>query len=711
MIDYTVDGDGVASIVWNVADRPMNVMNNESVGAFRDAVYKAIGDKAVKGVIVTSAKNDFVAGADLVNLLKESKDPAKALQNSFNLQKLFRDIEKAGKPFVAAMNGTALGGGYEICLSCHRRIAADNPKALIGLPEATIGLLPGAGGTQRLPRLIGVSKALPMMLEGKKVDPKAALALGMVDEVVAPADLLKRAKEWILGDGQTGHVKPWDQKGFRVPEAANTPRGAQVFTAGNAMLRAKTQGNYPNAQYIMSCVYEGMLVDIDTGLKIESRYFVACTQSKEARNMIRSLFFSIGEANKLANRPKNVPTQTYTRVGILGAGMMGAGIAWSASAAGLQVVLLDSTQESADKGKAYSAALLDKRIKSKRGTEADKEKQLGLIKATTSYDDLKGCELIIEAVFEDRNIKADVTRKAEAQIAADAIFASNTSTLPISGLAEASSRPANFIGLHFFSPVDKMPLVEIIRGKQTSDETLARAMDFVKKIRKTPIVVNDSRGFYTSRVFATYVTEGLTMLAEGVHPAIIENAGKMAGMPVGPLALADEVSMELMHRVRQQTRKDLGDAYKTDGSEPVLQAMVEKLGRIGKKAGKGFYEYPADGKKKLWGELSRHFPVKPEAEQPDVQDVVKRLVYIQSVETARCLEEKVVIDVRDADVGSIMGWGFPPFRGGTVSNIDTVGVQPFVTECDALAQKHGARFTPPKLLRDMAAGGKSFYAI
>ncbi|WP_341909276.1 3-hydroxyacyl-CoA dehydrogenase NAD-binding domain-containing protein [Ferrovibrio terrae] len=710
MIDYTVDGDGVASITWNMTDRSMNVMNRASIAAFREAVDKAIQDKAVKGVIVTSAKADFVAGGDLVSMLEESKDAAKALQNSFALQKLFRDIEKAGKPFVAAMNGTALGGGYEICLACHRRIVVDNPKTLIGLPEATIGLLPGAGGTQRLPRLIGVSKALPMMLEGKKVDPKAALALGMVDEVVAPADLLARAKAWILSDGQTGHVKPWDQKGFRVPEAANTPKGAQVFTAGNAMLRAKTMGNYPNAQYIMSCVYEGMLVDIDTGLKIESRYFVACTQSKEARNMIRSLFFSIGEANKLANRPKNVPTQTYSKVGILGAGMMGAGIAYATSSAGIETVLLDSTQESADKGKAYSAGLLDKRVKAKKASEADKEKQLGLIKATTSYDDLKGCDLIIEAVFEDRAIKADVTKKAEAQIAPTAIFASNTSTLPISGLAEASSRPANFIGLHFFSPVDKMPLVEIIRGKQTSDETLARAMDFVKKIRKTPIVVNDSRGFYTSRVFATYVSEGLTMLAEGVAPALIENAGKAAGMPVGPLALADEVSLELMHRVRTQTKKDLGDAYKPDGSAPVLSLMVEKLGRMGKKAAKGFYEYPADGKKKLWTELGKHFPVKPEAEQPALADVIKRLVYIQSVETARCVEENVIIDVRDADVGSIMGWGFPPFRGGTISNIDTVGVQPFVTECDALAQKHGARFTPPKLLRDMAAGGKSFYA-
>ena len=708
MIDYSIDGDGIASIVWNMADRPMNVMNNDSLGAFREAVYKAIEDKAVKGVIVTSAKNDFVAGADLVNLLKESRDAAKALQNSFALQKLFRDIEKAGKPFVAAMNGTALGGGYEICLACHRRIAADNPKALIGLPEATIGLLPGAGGTQRLPRLIGVSKALPMMLEGKKVDPKAALALGMVDEVVASGELLGRAKAWLLNEGQTGHVKPWDQKGFRVPEAANTPRGAQVFTAGNAMLRAKTHGNYPNAQYIMSCVYEGTLVDIDTGLKIESRYFVACTQSKEARNMIRSLFFSIGDANKLASRPKNVPTQTYARVGILGAGMMGAGIAWATSSAGIETVLLDSTQEAADRGKAYTATLLDKRVKSKRMSEADREKQLGLITATTSYDALKGCDMVIEAVFEDRAIKADVTKKAEAQLAPTAIFASNTSTLPITGLAEASARPANFIGLHFFSPVDKMPLVEIIRGKQTSDETLARAMDFVKKIRKTPIVVNDSRGFYTSRVFATYVTEGLTMLAEGVAPALIENAGKAAGMPVGPLALADEVSLELMHRVRSQTKKDLGDAYKADGSEPVLQLMVEKLGRIGKKAGKGFYEYPADGKKKLWADLGKHFPVG--AEQPALGDVIKRLVYIQSVETARCLEEKVVIDVRDADVGSIMGWGFPPFRGGTVSQIDTVGVQPFVAECDQLAQKFGTRFTPPKLLRDMADQGRSFYA-
>ena len=706
-IDYQAGADGIATLTWQMSDAPMNVLNAASMAAYADAVQRAIADPAVKGVIVTSGKPEFIAGGDL-NMLLAFDDAQAMTRFTEELHALMRGIEKSGKPFVAALNGSALGGGYEVALSCHRRIAADNPKALLGLPEATIGLLPGAGGTQRLPRMIGISKALPMMLEGKKVDPKAALALGMVDEVVPAGELLIRAKAWLLGDGQHGHVKPWDQKGFRVPEAASTPKGMQVFTAGNAMLRAKTMGNYPNARYIMSCVYEGTLVDIDTGLKIESRYFVACTQSKEARNMIRSLFFSIGDANKLASRPKGVPTQSYTKIGILGAGMMGAGIAWAASSAGLQVILLDNTQEAAEKGKAYSASLLDKRVRAKKATEADRERQLALITPTTGYEALKGCDLVIEAVFEDRAIKADVTKKAEAQLTPTAIFASNTSTLPITGLAEASSRPANFIGLHFFSPVDRMPLVEIIRGRETSDETLARAMDFVKKIRKTPIVVNDSRGFYTSRVFATYVNEGLSLLAEGVAPALIENAGKAAGMPVGPLALADEVSLELMHRIRSQTRRDLGDAYRPDGSEPVLTLMVEKLGRMGKKAGKGFYEYPADGRKRLWPDLAGHFPVRDE--QPALEDVIKRLVYIQSVETARCLEEKVVIDQRDADVGSIMGWGFPPFRGGTVSQIDTVGIQPFVAECDQLAQKFGSRFTPPKLLRDMAAQGRSFYA-
>ena len=709
MIDYNVDADGIATITWNMADRSMNVLNEGSIAAFAEKLTAAIKDAAVKGVIITSAKADFIAGADL-SMLQKQTDAGQMMRQGQQMGQMFRGIEKAGKPFAAAINGTALGGGYEICLACHYRVAADNPKALIGLPEVLVGLLPGGGGTQRLPRLIGIRPALPLLLEGKKLDPARALQAGMVDKVVPAAELLAEAKRWLLEDGPKNVVKPWDRKDFKIPGGAvHSPAGHQTFTAGNAMLHDRTFGNYPAPLNIMSCVYEGCQVDIDTGLRIEARYFVNCAQSKQAKNMIRSLFFSIGDANKLASRPKNVAKAEYRKVGVLGAGMMGAGIAYVSAEAGLDVVLLDTTLEAAEKGKAYSAKLLDKKLSQKRIDQGARDRTLALIHPTSDFADLKGCDIVVEAVFEDRKIKADVTKKAEAVIAKEAVFASNTSTLPITGLAEASSRPDNFIGLHFFSPVDKMPLVEIIRGKQTSDVCLAKAMDYVKKIRKTPIVVNDSRGFYTSRVFATYVSEGLAMLGEGVNPALIENAGRAAGMPVGPLALADEVSLDLMHKVRKQTQADLGKDYKPGPSDQVGALMVEKLGRIGKKAGKGFYDYPGDAKKQLWAGLKEQFPLA--AQQPSLDEVKKRLMYVQSVETARCMEEKVVTDPKDADVGSILGWGFAPFQGGTVSQIQTVGVDKFVAECDQLAQKFGARFSPPKLLRDMAAKGQSFYAI
>jgi 3-hydroxyacyl-CoA dehydrogenase/enoyl-CoA hydratase/3-hydroxybutyryl-CoA epimerase len=708
MIDYKLDQDGIATIAWNMPDRSMNVLNEASIKAFSELVYKVISDDAVKGVIVTSAKNDFVAGADL-SMLQQVRDAKQMFERGQQMHKLFRDMEKSGKPFVAAINGTALGGGYEICLACHYRIAADNPKTQIGLPEVSVGLLPGGGGTQRLPRMIGIRPALPILLEGKKFSPQQSLQNGLVDKVVPAGDLLAEAKKWLLTEGPKNTVKPWDRKDFKIPGGAvQSPGGSQTFVAGTAMLREKTLGNYPAPVNIMSAVYEGCLVDIDTALRIETRYFVACALSPEAKNMIRTLFFSIGEANKLASRPKGVPTEQFKKIGVLGAGMMGAGIAYVSAAVGLEVMLLDTTKEQAEKGKAYARDLLDRKLGQKRITQAERDGKLALIHPTTDFADLRGCDIVIEAVFENRQIKADVTKKAEAVLAADKIFASNTSTLPITGLAEASLRPANFIGLHFFSPVDRMPLVEIIRGKQTSDECLAKAMDYVKKIRKTPIVVNDSRGFYTSRVFGTYVAEGLALLGEGVAPALIENAGRQAGMPVGPLALADEVSLDLMHKVRKQTEADLGKAYKPGPSDPVLTGMVEKLGRIGKKAGKGFYDYPQGAKKHLWPGLVEQF--KPAAEQPDVAEVIKRLMYVQSVETARCMEEKVVSDPRDADVGSILGWGFSPSRGGTVSQVQTAGVANFVAECDRLAQKYGPRFTPPKLLRDMAAKGESFYA-
>ena len=710
MIDYELGADGIAVVAWNMVERSMNVLNDASVVRFAALVEAAIKDPAVKGVIVTSKKRDFLAGADLTELGR-SADAASLMAFTTRFHALMRAIEKSGKPFCAAINGTALGGGYEIALACHRRIAADDPRIRIGLPEVTIGLLPGGGGTQRLPRMIGIRAALPLLLEGRKLDPAKALAAGLVDQVVPADRLLEAARAWLLTEGPQNAVQPWDRKGFKIPDGGVfSPKGHETFVAGNALLHEKTWGNYPAPRNIASCVYEGLITDFDTGLKIESRYFVNCALSGEARNMIRSLFFSIGEANKLAARPKDVPEQSYRRIGVLGAGMMGAGIAAVSAEAGIEVVLLDASLAQAEQGKARVRVALERRVQQRRLGEAQRDAVLARIHPGASYDDLRGAELIIEAVFEDRKIKAEVTRQAEAVLDANAIFASNTSTLPITGLAEASLRPENFIGLHFFSPVERMPLVEIIRGRRTSDACLARAMDYVRRIGKTPITVNDSRGFYTSRVFGTYVSEGLTLLGEGVAPALIDNAGRMAGMPVGPLALADEVSIELMYKVRKQTRADLGKDYRGNAaSDAVIDLMVEKLGRIGKKAGKGFYDYPADGRKQLWPGLAQHF--KPLAAQPDVALVKQRLLYVQSVETARCLEEKVVLDPRDADVGAILGWGFPPFLGGTVSQMHSIGLDRFIAECDRLAQRHGDRFAPPRLLRDMAAAGQAFYAV
>ena len=708
-IDYNVDADGIATITWNMQDVPMNVLNERSISAFTEAVHKAIGNASVKGVIVASAKSDFIVGADL-NMMLAIADMRGMTDFVAGLHTLMRSIETGDKPFVAALNGTTLGGGYEVALACHRRIAADNPKALIGLPEVTIGLLPGGGGTQRLPRLIGLRNALPLLLEGKKLAPKKALQAGLIDEVVPADQLLARAKEWLLAKGASAAVQPWDRKGFKLPGGAvQSPMGYETFTAANAMLRAKTFGNYPAPEAILNCVYNGCQVDIDSGCKVEVREFVKLATGARAKNMIRSLFFGIGAAGKLASRPKDVAKASYRKVGVLGAGMMGAGIAFSAAEAGMDVVLLDTSADAANKGKSYSEGLWNKRVAAKRMTEDERNAKLALIKPTTDFADLAGCDIVVEAVFEDRAIKADVTRKAEAAIAGSAIFASNTSTLPIGGLAEASARPANFIGLHFFSPVDKMPLVEIIRGKATSDECLARAMDFVKAIRKTPIVVNDSRGFYTSRVFSTYVGEGLALLAEGVKPALIDNAGRMAGMPVGPLALADEVSLELMARIRKQTAADLGAAYQRSAVDDVCDRMVDQLGRLGKKAGKGFYDYPQDGQKRLWPGLAREFPLT--AAQPTVEQVKQRLMFVQSIETARCLEEKVLQAPIDADVGAILGWGFPPCLGGPIGQIHSLGVAAFVNTCDALAERHGAGFEPPQLLRRMADCGERFYDL
>ncbi|MBS0541077.1 MAG: enoyl-CoA hydratase/isomerase family protein [Proteobacteria bacterium] len=740
MINYNVDTDGIATITWDMPGRTMNVLNEGSLKAYTETLDKALKDDKVKGIILTSGKDTFIAGADLEMLLNaDTSDAAKLTEQFSQLQKLFRRQETGGKPIVAAINGTALGGGFEICLATHYRIAAANPKTKIGQPEVKLGLLPGGGGTQRIPRLIGVMNAAPILIEGKDLTVDAAKGLGLIHEVVPAGELLARAKAWLTApateqvvpeyagkgakaiDGRA--VQPWDRKGFKTPGFPGgqvwSPPGVQTFIGGNAMIAGKTNGVYPAPKAIMSCVYEGLQLPFDSGLKVETRYFVSLLINPVAKSMIRTLFFGLQEANKLARRPKGVPKQEYKKIGVLGAGLMGAGIATVSVQAGLDIVLIDRDQASADKGKGHIAAELDKLVKRGRMDQAKRDGLLAKVTATPDFGALKDCDLVIEAVFENRDVKAEATKKAEAALPKTAVFASNTSTLPITGLAEASSRPEQFIGLHFFSPVEKMPLVEIIMGKKTSQETLARALDYVQKIRKTPIVVNDSRGFFTSRVCGAFISEGHRLLKEGVPAAMIENCARYAGMPVGPLSLNDEVAIDLSWKIADQTRRDAeaaGQKYESSGTEDILELMVKKLERFGRKNGKGFYDYPADGKKRLWPELQKYFPADPkllygegEDKREKESEIKKRLLYVQAVDTARCLEANVLTDPQDGDVGSIMGLGFAPQTGGAISLIDQVGIKKFVAECDDFAKKYGKQFEVPKLLRDMAAKGQSFY--
>ena len=711
MLNYSVDAEGIATVEFDYPGKSQNILNARSMGAYAEAMRKALTDPAVTGIVVASAKKDFIAGGDLAELAGATD--AAAFHTGINdWHKLMRGIELGGKPVAAALNGTTLGGGLEVALACHHRVAADNPKARFGFPEVTLGLLPGAGGTQRAPRLCGMQPAAPLLMEGKRIKAAEAQKIGLIHAVVPMGEERTVARKWVLAAIASGEkpLQPWDRKGFKIPGGGPaTPAGMQMFMAANAMLREKTHDNYPAPKHILSCVYEGLATNIDTGLAIESRYFTHLVMSSVSKNMIRSLFFGMQEANKLAARPAGVPVQAYTKIGMLGAGMMGAGIAMSTAQAGINVVLLDTSVEAAEKGKAYAAKQWGKQVAKGRMKQDAVDAMLARIVPTVDYADLAGCELVVEAVFEKREIKAEVTKKTEAVIGADAIFASNTSTLPITGLAEASARPANFIGLHFFSPAEKMPLVEIIVGKATSDATLARSMDYVKAIGKTPIVVNDSRGFYTSRVFGTYVSEGMALLEEGVPPALIDKAGLMSGMPVGPLALADEVSIELVYKIGQQTKADLGAAYVERAADRVAAKMVAGLGRLGRKSGAGFYDYPADAPKRLWPGLAEQFQKAGAGGTPTVDQIIERLILVQSVETVRCLEEQVLRAPIDADVGAILGWGYPPFRGGPIGWLHTLGLPAAVETLDRLAQAHGARFAAPKLLRDMAAKGERFY--
>jgi 3-hydroxyacyl-CoA dehydrogenase/enoyl-CoA hydratase/3-hydroxybutyryl-CoA epimerase len=711
-IDFKIDKDGIAVLTVDVEDKPMNVITPEFMDDIADAAAKIAADDTVKGAVVTSGKDSFMAGADLKGLVAafdQRTDAAEVYGWCRKLQQAYRKLETCGKPVAAAINGTALGGGLELALACHYRVVGDSPKTRLGQPEVQIGLMPGAGGTQRLLRLMGIEAALRMNTEGKHITPGKALEMGFVDEVVEAGKEVAAAKAWVKTTDTTD--APWDRKGFKVPGGAGLmhPAAVQTQIVGAALLQKMTNHNYPAPLAIMSATYEGSVLPMDKALDVESKYFTQLLMDPTSRNMTRTLFINKGAADKLARRPKEPEKRPVTKLGILGAGMMGAGVAYVSAYAGMHVVLLDTSQENAEKGKDYSRTLLQKRIDRGRMTSDKAADILERIHTTTEYSDLNGCELVIEAVFEDTNIKADVTAKTEAVIAENAIFASNTSTLPITGLAKASQRPEQFIGIHFFSPVDKMPLVEVIVGEQTNDVAIAQALDYIQQIRKTPIVVNDSRGFYTSRVFGTYSKEGITMLAEGVNPALIENVARYAGMPVGPLAVTDEVTLELSHHVMMQTRKALGDAYVATPADDVIGKFVEELERKGKRFGKGFYDYPEGQKKHLWPGLAEHYPLA--ASQPDPDEVRKRILYIQAIETVRCLDEGVVTHPADADIGSIFGWGYPPYTGGTISFIETEGLARFVQEADRLAETYGERFTVPQSLRSMAQKGETFYQL
>src|SRR5690554_1098297 len=666
-IQYDLGSDQILTLTIDMPGQSANTMNGEFRTALNDTVNKVKGDlDNIKGIIIASAKKTFFAGGDLNELYKVTREQAKDFEAMINSLKAdMRALETYGKPVVAAINGTALGGGLELALACHYRVAIDDDRTQLGLPEVTLGLLPGGGGTQRLPRMIGLEAAFPFLMEGKKVSPKAALKAGIVDErAIAPA-----------------------------------------------MLRQKTKGCYPAPERILAAAVEGAQVDFDNGSLIETRYFAELATGQVAKNMTGTFWFQLNAIKAGGSRPDGVEKETFKKVGVLGAGMMGAGIAYSTASRGIEVVLKDVSVENAEKGKSYSENLLAKKVSRGRMTEAQKDKVLARITATASAEDLEGCDLIIEAVFEDSDLKARVTQESEPKLVTNGIFASNTSTIFITQLAKASAKPDNFIGLHFFSPVDKMQLVEIIVGEKTSDDTLARAFDYVQQIGKIPIVVNDSRGFFTSRVFGTFVNEGISMLAEGIHPSSIENAGLLAGMPVGPLAISDEVSMTLMQHIRAQSKKDTeaaGGTWQPHPAEAVIDAMVDSYGRKGKAAGAGFYEYPDKGKKYLWPELESLFVDQAKARSVQLQDLKDRILFIQAIETIRCLEEGVLRTVEDANIGSIFGIGYAPWTGGAIQFVNQYGVRAFAERAQQLADQYGERFAPPALLMSKAENNETF---
>lgn len=705
-IQYEKNADNIVILTLDSPNQSANTMNADFRVALEDIVSKLQADAEISGIIFRSAKKTFFAGGDLDELIQAEPDHATTFFNMIEEMKAkLRYIETRGIPVVAALNGTALGGGWELALGCHHRIALNDAKAKFGLPEVTLGLLPGGGGVVRMVRLLGLQNAFPFLMEGKQFGVDKAKSLGLIhDTAENEQELLNKAIAWVKANPIS--QQPFDVKGYKIPGGdPKTPAVAQMLVIAPAMLRDKTKGCYPAPEAIMAAAVEGAQVDVDTALTIESRYFTYLATGQISKNMIGTFWHGLNTIKSGASRPKDIAKWKATKVAVLGAGMMGAGIAYATASKGIQVVLKDVTLENAAKGKAYSQKLLDKKVSQGRLTAEKREQILALITATASAEDLTGCDLIIEAVFENPELKAKVTQEAESYLVDDGVMASNTSTLPITGLAKASKDASHFIGLHFFSPVDKMQLVEIIKGKNTSAETLAKAYDYVQQIGKTPIVVNDSRGFFTSRVFGTFVQEGLRLLAEGVHPAKIEMAALKAGMPVGPLAIQDEVSLTLSEHVANETRKALQAESKDlprSGADDVIETMIHQFQRKGKAAGAGFYDYPENGKKHLWDGLS-HWKKDTDLSE---QEMIDRFLFVQSLDTLRCLEEGVLESVVDANVGSIFGIGFAPWTGGALQFLNQYGLEKALIRANTLEVKYGARFKAPQLLIDKAHAGE-----
>ena len=692
--------NGIATLTFDEPDSAVNTMCLQWQADLTEATAQVVKDKdAISGIVLASNKSTFFAGADLKGLMRNKATDAGAIFTEIErMKKNFRTLETLGKPVVSCLNGAALGGGWEVALVGHFRVAVDDKKIQFGMPEVSLGLIPGASGITKTTRLLGLMGAQPYILEGKLFNPREGLDLGLIHELVADAAALRPAAlAWIAANPVS--AQPWDTKldgkDYNIPGGTPAnPKIAMALMVAPAMMKKASRGLYPAPEAALAAMVEGAQVDFDTALRIESRYLARLAVDPVAKNMINTFFFNMNAVKSGQSRPKGVPRYKPAKVGILGAGMMGAGIAYSQAARGIATVLKDVTQEQADNGKAYSAKITQPHVDKGRMSPHDQAELLSRITATASYDDLKDCDLIIEAVFEQRQLKALVTKEAEPMLAAGGFFASNTSTLPISGLAAASSKPEKYIGIHFFSPVDKMKLVEIIRGKQTDDETVARAFDYVQALGKIPIVVNDSRGFYTSRTFGTFVREGAAMLGEGIPAAVIENAGIQCGMPVGPLAVIDETSLSLSVHVLDQTRADFIAEGKTFVSTPgdlIIERMVKEFKRLGRAGGGGFYDYPKGEKKTLWPQLQTLF------EKPDVtwniQDVKDRLLYRQAIETARCLSEGVLTTVHDANIGSIFGIGFPAYTGGAMQFIYGMGVEAFVKRSAELAAQFGAGFS------------------